>query len=154
MSINPYQNIDTASDYQVYEFDSMGKVTLRKRAKFELIDEQDQLYNLALCTILPDGSEDCSSASKNGDMNTVLETAAQIALIYSDKFPERKIFLRGSDGLRSRKYQIGINAHLVSLSANFEVEGVMINDQNEIILLEKIQKGKNYQGFIFTRKLA
>lgn len=154
MSINPYQNIETASDYQVYEFDSVGKVTLRKRAKFEIIDEDDQLYNLALCTVLADGTEDCSSASKNGDMDTVLETAAQIALIYSNKFPERKIFLRGSDPLRSRKYQIGINAHLRPLSDAFEIEGVMINEENEITLVEPIQQGKNYQGFIFTRKAA
>ena len=154
MSINPYQNIDTAPDYQVYEFDSIGKVTLRKRAKFELLDEDDQLYNLALCTVLEDGTEDCSSASKNGDMDMVLETAAQIALIYSNKFPDRKIFLRGSDQLRSRKYQIGINSHLMSLSATFEIEGVMINNQDEITLIETIQRGTNYQGFIFTRKPA
>jgi len=96
MAINPYLNLETSSDFQVFDFESVGKTTLKKRAVFDLTDEKDQLYNLALCTVLPDGSEDYSTESKNGDMDTVLETVAIIAKIYSDKFHDRKIFFRGS----------------------------------------------------------
>ena len=96
MSINPYLNIETSSNFQVYEFESTGKKSIRKRVRFDLIDGDERVYNLALCTILPDGSEDCETASRNGDMEMVLETAVHIAIIYTNRFPDRKVFFRGS----------------------------------------------------------
>jgi hypothetical protein len=152
MSINPYLNIETSTDYQVYEFDSLGKEMLRKRVLFDLVDADEQIYNLALCTILADGTQDCASASRNGDMDTVLETVAHIALIYTNRFPERKIFFGGSDSIRSRKYQMGINAYLDTMKRMFVIEGVIVDKFNSLILREDFQTGKNYTGFIFTRK--
>jgi len=35
---------------------------------------------------------------------------------------------------------------------DFYIEGLFINNKNEMILREPFQKGKNYTGFIFTRK--
>jgi len=152
MSINPYLNIETSLDFQVYEFESRGKETIKKRVRFDLIDWPEHIYNLALCTILPDGSEDCETASRNGDMDMVLETTVHIALIYTNRFPDRKVFFRGSNALRSRKYQIGIARYLEVVMKDFFIEGLLVNNQNEIILREPFQKGKNYTGFIFTRK--
>ena len=100
MSLNPYLNIETSPDFQVYEFNSVGKEIIKKRVRFDLIDELEQIYNLALCTILPDESEDYRTASRNGDMDMVLKTTAHIALIYTNRFPDRKIFFRGSDEVR------------------------------------------------------
>jgi len=34
----------------------------------------------------------------------------------------------------------------------FHIEGVMINDNNEIISIETFEVGKNYNALIFTRK--
>jgi hypothetical protein len=152
MLLNPYQNIETSSDFQIYDFDSLGRESLRKRVRFDLIDETEQVYNLALCTILNDESEDCETASHNGDMDIVLETAAHIALIYTNRFPGRKVFFRGSNDVRSRKYQIGIARYLEAVMKDFSIEGMLINNRNEITLREPFQKGKNYSGFIFTRK--
>jgi len=152
MSINPYLNIETSSDFQVYEFESTGKYNIKKRVRFDLIDKPEQLYNLALCTILPDESEDCETASRNGDMDRVLETTAHIAVIYINRFPERKVFFRGSNAVRSRKYQIGIARYLEVVNKDFFIEGLLISKQNEILLREPFKKGKNYTGFIFTRK--
>ncbi len=39
MSINPYLNIETSSDFQVYEFESTGKKSIKKRVRFDLIDD-------------------------------------------------------------------------------------------------------------------
>lgn len=152
MAINPYLNIETSSGFQVYEFESTGKENIKKRVRFDLIDEPEQLYNLALCTILPDGSEDCETASRNGDMDKVLETTVHIAVIYINRFPERKVFFRGSNVVRSRKYQIGIARYLEVVNKDFFIEGLLISKQNEILLREPFQKGKNYSGFIFTRR--
>lgn len=152
MSIKPYLNIETSSDFQVYEFESTGKESIKKRVRFDLIDEAEHIYNLALCTIPPDGSEDCITASRNGDMDTVLETTAYIAIIYTNRFPDRKVFFRGSNAVRSRKYQMGIVRYLEVVTKDFFIEGLLINSLNEIILREPFQNGKNYTGFIFTRK--
>jgi hypothetical protein len=152
MSVNPYLNIEASSDFQVYEFASTGRKSIKKRVRFDLIDGYERIYNLALCTILPDGSEDCETASRNGDMEMVLQTAVHIAIIYTNRFPDRKVFFRGSDAVRSRKYQIGIARYLDVAMKDFFIEGLLINNLNGIILREPFQNGKNYTGFIFTRK--
>ena len=152
MSINPYLNLETSSNFQVFDFESLGKVTLKKRAVFNLIDESEHLYNLALCTVLEDGTQDFNTESKNGDIDMVLETAAYIAGIYSDKFPERKIYFRGSNAVRSRKYQIGVNKYLAILLQTFLIEGLVIDENDSIVVREAFQIGKNYSALIFTRK--
>jgi len=144
--------METSSDFQVYEFDSIGKENIRKRVRFNLVDEPEHIYNLALCTVLPDGNEDCQTASRNGDMDRVLETTVHIALIYINRFPDRKVFFTGSNAVHSRKYQIGIARYLEIAMKDFYIEGLIINNLNEMILREPFQNGKNYTGFIFTRK--
>lgn len=123
---------------------------LQKRIQFDLIDADEQIYNLALCTVLLNGDLDCESETKNGDMDSVLETTAHVGILYINKFPERKVFLQGSDAKRSRKYQIGINHHLIQLSKKYFIEGLtIVND--DIVGREPIRYGKNYQAFIFSR---
>ena len=150
MAINPILNIQTSPDYHVFEFESDGRQRLRKRVQFDLIYSDEHIYNLSLCTVLPDGNLDCTSDTKNGDMDSVLETTAHIGILYINQFPERKVFLRGSDAKRSRKYQMGINRYLMELSKNYFIEGVAI--VNDVITSrEEIQTGKNYQAFILSR---
>jgi hypothetical protein len=151
MAINPYLNLETSSNFQVFDFESSGKATLRKRAVFNLIDEDEQLYNLALCTVLEDGTQDYDTESKNGDMDTVLETVAYIAGLYSNKFQERKIYFRGSTASRSRKYQMGVNKYLKILLKTFTIEGLVIDKNNQITLRENFRIGQNYSALIFTR---
>jgi hypothetical protein len=149
MAINPILNIQTSPDYHVFEFDSDGRQRLRKRVQFDLIDASEHIYNLSLCTVLPDGNLDCKSDTKDGDMDRVLETTAHIGILYINQFPERKVFLQGSDAKRSRKYQMGINRYLMELSKKYFIEGVAI--ANDIITSrEGIRAGKNYQAFIFS----
>jgi hypothetical protein len=78
MAINPYHNIVASTDFQVYDFVSIGNKTIKKRVKFDLIDETELIYNLALCTIFDDDHEDCITASRNGDMMKVLETVGPL----------------------------------------------------------------------------
>lgn len=151
MSVNPYLNIKASSNFQIYEFESVGKVSLRKRAIFDLIDEVEKIYNLALCTVLDNGKLDCDSPSKNGDMDIVLETVAHIAILYNTRFPERKIYFRGSDDIRSRKYQMGVNRNLDILNQTFLIEGLVIDQKENIVVRETFLKGKNYNALIFTR---
>lgn len=118
MSGNVYTQISTSENFEVYQFISDGKVPLTKIVRFTLVDKNEQIYNLVLCTVLPDGTEDCNSASRNGDMNKVLKTTAQITKIFSDRYPQRKIFVTGSTISRTRQYQIKI-AVFYQLIADF-----------------------------------
>jgi hypothetical protein len=151
MAINPYHQIAASTDFQVYDFVSSGKNVIKKRVKFEMIDELEQIYNLTLCTVLGDGREDCETASRNGDMERVLETAGIIALMYTDHYPERKIYFTGSDTRRKRQYQLSIFSQLKSVLEYFTIEGLQL--EGEVLKLrESFKTGKNYDAFIFTRK--
>jgi hypothetical protein len=151
MALNPYQNIINSTDFTVFDFVSSGKKEINKRVRFELIDELEQVYNLALCTLLDNGNEDCNTASRNGDMLKVLETVAIVALRYTQQYPKRKIYFTGSDNLRTRQYQLSIFSQLQSMVNYFDIEGLQF--AGEIVKLrEPFEAGKNYDAFIFTRK--
>lgn len=153
MAINPYHKITVSSDLQVYDFLSVGRSTIKKRVKFELVDDVEDIYNLAFCSVLEDGKEDCETASKNGDMLRVLETVGVIVLNYTDHYPERKIYFTGSDTLRTRQYQLSIFSQLQSILDYFDIEGLQLKN-DELKLREQFKTGKNYDAFIFTRKKA
>ena len=151
MAINPYNNITVSTDFEVFDFISSGKRIIKKRVRFELIDEPEQIYNLALCTVLDDGRDDCENASRNGDMMRVLETVAVIALMFTDKHPHRKIYFTGSDSLRTRQYQLSIFSKLQSITDYFDIEGLQI-EEDQLNVRELYKAGSNYDAFIFTRK--
>jgi|SRR5476651_2436492 len=153
MAINPYPDIVVSEDYQTFNFVSEGRTRINKRVEFQLLNPANQVYNLVLCTILPNGQLDCETASRNGDMQKILETIGKVTLSYTAMFPNRKIFLRGSDRLITRQYQLSLFSNLPEVIRFFYVEGVLIEDR-QIILRETFKKGKNYDAFIFTRKKA
>jgi hypothetical protein len=152
MDLNPYPDIINSKDFAVFDFISSGKRTIKKRVKFELIDNIEQVYNLALCTILDDGKEDCEIASRNGDMLRILETVGIIALMYTEHYPLRKIYFTGSDNLRTRQYQLSIFSRLQSIVNYFDIEGLQFKGE-DVNLRESFKPGKNYDAFIFSRKL-
>jgi hypothetical protein len=150
MATNPFQNIQASPNFDLFKFESEGRTRLRKHIQFDLIDENENIYNLALCTVFPDGTLDCETETKNDDMDRVLETAAHIGMMYINKYPDRKVLLRGSDAKRSRKYQIGINRYLILLSKDYSIEGLNIVD-GEIVNRELIRPGINYHAFLFGK---
>lgn len=135
----------------MFVFQSAGKSSLKKLVRFEEVDSRERIYNMVLCTILPDGTEDCESAAKNGDIDSVLDTVAHISLIFTDHYPDRKIFFRGSDPIRTRKYQIRISNNSIDVMRFFDIEGLII-EGDVLITREAFRKGRNYSGFIFARK--
>jgi len=151
MAVNHYHDIFISDDFQEYDFVSSGKQIIKKRIKFELIDELEQVYNLSLCTVLDNGKKDYQTASKNGDMVKILETIGIIALKYTDHYPERKIYFTGSDNLRTRQYELSIFSQLNLVLDYFTIEGITV-DYKEFALREDFKTGKNYNAFIFTRR--
>jgi hypothetical protein len=151
VSDNAYQEITNSSNFQIFEFISEGKSTIRKRVKFKLIDEQELIYNLALCTVFENGAEDYSTASKNSDMQKIFETIAVIAYMFTNQYPDRKIFFGGSDTLRVRQYRLSVFSNSEMISNHFHIEGLRLSNDT-ITLRENYRKGQNYDAFILTRK--
>jgi hypothetical protein len=61
MATNPFQNIQASPNFDLFKFESEGRTKLRKHIQFDLIDENENIYNLALCTVFPDGTLDCET---------------------------------------------------------------------------------------------
>ncbi len=83
MAIQPYLNIETSEDLQAFEFESKGKQVLKKRVHLDLVEPTEQLYNVSLGTLCEDGTIDWETESRNGDIESVLQTVAYIGLLYS-----------------------------------------------------------------------
>jgi hypothetical protein len=135
----------------MFEFVSAGKKSIKKRVKFDLIDADESIYNLALCTVLESGAEDCETASNNGDMQKIFETIAIIAYTFTNQYPGRKIYFTGSDNLRTRQYRLTVFSNLKTILMYFDMEGIKIIN-GELGQREIYQKGRPYDGFILTRK--
>lgn len=104
MKYDYYKKIEISPDYAIYDFISNGiKGHIHKRIFFELVNEPG-VYNLAFGDVSDDGNIDDYSISDNKDMAKVLATIAAAIKLFLDKYPERKIFFRGSTAERTRLY--------------------------------------------------
>jgi hypothetical protein len=129
--------------YGFYSEGPMGRI--KKFVFYEKIG--DNLFNLGFAD-WDEGRKEAndSSRSNNGDRNKVLATVASTAVIFTDQFPEARLFAEGSTPGRTRLYQMGIAHNLLEINEKFEIKG-FINDQ-----WEAFQHGRNYKAFLITRK--
>ncbi len=89
--------------------------------------------------------------SDNGDRNKILATVAESAYIFSERYPERKIFFKGSTKSRTRLYRIAISLNLRELSKTFHIFGT-IEDENGNIFNVPFDSNGDFYGFIIKRK--
>ena len=85
-------------------------------------------------------------ASNNGDRNKVLATVASTVYIFTEKYPNAWIAMKGSTPTRTRLYQMGINLYYNEIIADFVVLGQVGTDWFPF------EKNKNYEAFIITKK--
>ncbi|QEC45405.1 DUF6934 family protein [Pseudobacter ginsenosidimutans] len=86
------------------------------------------------------------SVSNNGDRDKVLATVAATVLAFNEDHKKFVVFAKGATPVRTRLYQMGINANLNEIEEHFHVYG--INDG----VSGPIQAGINYQAFIAVKK--
>ncbi|MFW0716371.1 DUF6934 family protein [Pedobacter sp. N23S346] len=155
MNYDKYENIYTSTDRHEFKFVSTGtKGNLEKLVQYTPFDDDKNIYNLALGTILADGSIDYKTLSKNGDRNKILATIASTAYIFSESFPDKKIFLSGDIPAKTRLYQMAINDSYHELCENFKIQAYKPIKENGIVVeyeLEELKKGTNYDAFLFTK---
>jgi len=149
MHLPSYHVLETADDYSEYKFVSIGpKGEIPKAVVFELMFADENIYNVALLDVLPQGASD-TNVSNNGDMRVILATATQILINYTGAFPERKIFFKGSDeeGKRMAVYHRAIREYYSVLQDTFIIEGFV--DENVKELFNPLN---SYYAFLVKRK--
>src|SRR5471030_3075964 len=109
MDIDHYDNIERSADYKRYSFISKGpNGDLLKLVKFNSFSQIPDSYNLSLGTIRGEIT-DYDETTNNNDRDKVLATVFYIARIFSQRYPERKIFIKGRNGVTTRLYRGAIN---------------------------------------------
>jgi hypothetical protein len=137
--------------YQFHSFGPKGIIELRVVISEFFADEAYQGYNLAF-GVWDDvlNSINDTADTRNGDMDQILATVAEIALMFLNSHPRRYIYAEGSNLVRTRKYQMGISKYLSEISVQFKVKGLIISsveNETDRFEWEDISSGKNYRAF-------
>jgi hypothetical protein len=156
MNYEHYANLKSDPDYHLFMFYSVGpKGRLTKLIAYTPIESLPGTYNLGFGTlkIADDGEQyiDDSEVSNNGDRNKILATIALTAYTFIDKYPERKIYLKGTNVVRTRLYQMAINYAHAELSQRFRIFGNMVEEGGNYDF-QRFVKGVNYTGFLIEQK--
>ncbi|PBQ33811.1 hypothetical protein CNR22_19165 [Sphingobacteriaceae bacterium] len=70
------------------------------------------------------GEIDGTVNSDNGDLRKVVSTVVSIVHVFTNQFPEARIFFKGSNEIRTRLYRIVITNNLVELEDDFILFGL------------------------------
>jgi len=106
---------------EVFAFESIGnKGRIAKIIVFDLI--VDDIWNLGFGDQQSDGWDD-EVISNNGDLVRVISTVAQAALLFSKKWPERRILINPVDEKRKRLYNAIFKRRQNEISQYFEITG-------------------------------
>jgi hypothetical protein len=130
-----------------FEFFSEGKNgKIRKVVVFQKI--ADGIFNLAFGDKIEEtGTLDDENVSDNGDTEKVLATVVLTIFMFTDKYPDAYIFATGSTPARTRLYRRSIFKFIEEAKENFNLYGVLDDQQTEVFI-----PNKDYKGFVIQRK--
>jgi hypothetical protein len=156
MNYDHYTNLKFAEDYHLFLFYSTGpKGHLKKMVAYTALKNLSDSYNLGFGTLKTDedGNEyiDDTEVSDNGDRNKILATIALTAYAFTDKYPDKKVYLKGNNDVRTRLYQMAIRHAYLELSERF----IILGDKAEIegvYDLHPFESGINYSGFLVQKR--
>lgn len=156
MNYDRYTNIKFDENYHMFLFLSKGpKGTLPKLIVYSPLKDLEDGYNLGFGTIKinPDGKEylDGDEISDNGDRDKILATIAYTVFTFISNYPDKKVYLSGSDKIRTRLYQMAINHAFEELSEKLLIFGD-VSDQPDVFDLQLFERGVNYTGFVVQKK--
>jgi hypothetical protein len=138
--------LEMSESGMVFEFVSEGpRGPIPKVVIFSKMDDRE-IYNLGFGDWNPISREmDDQVRSNNGDTERVLGTVVQTVRIFTEQFPDAAIFAKGSTTCRTRLYQMGLSKYLESITADFELYGLV--DGN----WEPFARGGKYEAFLAAR---
>ncbi len=130
----------------IFEFDSISDTkTIHKVIAYELIDEQNHIFNLSLVDKNEQGQISDLTVSNNQDMEKVLATVVQTLPLFFDEFVGAKVFFKGSTPARIRLYQIAISKFFEDFKRNFVVWDFTNNTP------QPFEKGTVYEAFLIEK---
>lgn len=131
-----------------YEFLSEGpKGKIQKIIQFSLVNQIDNVYNLALGDKYYFTVEiDDRIVTDNGDSEKVLAMVVAAVYAFCEYFPGAWIYATGSTAARTRLYKMGINKYFDIVESDFKMYGQTQSEWESYI------KGKDYQAFVIQRK--
>jgi hypothetical protein len=129
-----------------FEFESVGrKGSIRKIARFHLINAN--LYSFGFGDLdETTGKINDIVVSNNGDGDKILATVAKIIHDFTFVFQDAAIFIEGSTPVRTRWYQMNINAYWADIGQLFDIYGSLSGEW------EPFKSGVNYEAFLGKRK--
>ncbi|WP_264551299.1 DUF6934 family protein [Flavobacterium sp. N2038] len=147
-----YRNTDTT----ILEFKSIGpNREITKVITFNPTQSKE-IYNLAFGDLIYNEVQeryilDDSIITDNGDRNIILATVAKSVYIFTEKYPEKMVFFKGSTPGRTRLYRRAISIHLEELSETFTIFGTIKNEAENVVSVPFKTNG-DFFGFILKRK--
>jgi hypothetical protein len=136
-------------DGQVFEFKSIGKHGSISKKIALGPTRFHGVYNLSFGDVEADYAIDDYSISNNGDRNKILATVARAIDIYTDRYPDRLIYFKGSTKARTRLYRVAISINLEELSEKFEIYAEIITSK----LWLPFKKNMEAQAFVVKKKI-
>jgi len=141
-----YEDIKTVRNYSAFRFTSAGKREIVKVVEFQETLEEG-IYNLAMGDLIGKQVFSDTVVSNNGDIKKVLTTVVNIVQIYTSKYPERSVFIKGNDATKNDVYQRIIRMYYVVFNLEFDIWGYLSNN-----VKERFNPQNNYVAFIVKRK--
>ena len=146
MKYEAYLGFEFTEDFSVVKFTSIGrKGPIAKRISFTTTD-LEHVYNLSFGDVGKDGETNDFKVSNNGDRNKILATIFKAVDIYTEKYPNRWIYITGSTKERTRLYRMAIGVNLDELSQIFDIYAF---SNEEWVLFTKNMK---IEAFLIKRK--
>ncbi|MFB6457170.1 hypothetical protein ACE38W_18000 [Chitinophaga sp. Hz27] len=146
MNHSSYESIIIGDNNSAYEFFSIGpKGVILKRIYFSPT-ESTELVNLSFGDININGDIDDYSISNNGDMYKIIATICQTIEVFLQKFPNRKIYFKGSTKERTRLYRIVISKYIKEFELHFNI---WVEQEDQFI---PFHPNIEAQGFVITSK--
>lgn len=146
MQYNPYEVISGESS-KVYEFVSFGSHGPVEKLVVYSSTNLHNFFNLGFGDkdALTGGIDDLV-VTNNGDSLRVMATVASTIYLFTDEFPDAKVFATGSTKSRTRLYRMGISNNLETITTDFEVYGLIDSTWEDFV------PGREYQAFLVERK--
>jgi hypothetical protein len=139
--------LEHSEDKLRYRFISKGESSeIVKLVRYEPMGEGD--WNLAFGDANADESDfDDTIISNNGDMRQIIQTIFLTGLIFTEAYPNRRVFVIPVDAQRGLLYNRVFKEKQAEIEAYFSIQGKMPNKKAEAYNALKI-----YRSFILTRK--
>lgn len=121
MKYETYLGLEFTEDFSVVKFTSIGSNgPIAKRISFTTTDLEN-VYNLSFGDIGKDGETNDFTVSNNGDRNKILATVFRVVGDYTERYPNRWVYILGSTKERTRLYRMAIGGNLDELSQMFDI---------------------------------